>query len=497
MNRWTRLYPPEDDTIALALIAEEQHGSVIKACNAVAAHAGIHMAMRLTDARTLWPNLQIAQHDKNGDTDFLHRLSLWAQRWGPWSAIDGDDGILIDVTGVPHLFGGVQSLCDDIAARFKAMNIEAQYAIAPNIGAAWALARYSSAGPIVKQTDLISALRPLPVSALRIDDKNITLLNRLGLKTIGALSEVPRTSLARRFRGAKSPYSNPLLRLDQVYGHIAETAAPITKDIPQRAFARVIEPILHTSILQPVLEKLAHELRESLARQHRGARRLIFCAYRVDGEIQQLQSELAQPTKDAAHMVKLFAPRLETLEAGFGFDSFALSAVWHEPLDNQQHDLSGEVPDHSALPRLIDRLSVRLGAQNIHRPIAVESHLPERAIAWGPALNMMQKPVQDNLPFHDRPIRLLDSPEYISVIYATPEGLPRLFKWRKNPHNIIKVSGPERIAPEWWREKSTARLRDYYKVEDEDGARFWIYRSGVIGDGRGGVPDWFLHGFFA
>ena len=95
-----------------------------------------------------------------------------------------------------------------------------------------------------------------------------------------------------------------------------------------------------------------------------------------------------------------------------------------------------------------------------------------------------------------RPQRLLDRPEAIAVIYATPEGLPRRFVWRRKVHDIARAEGPERIAPEWWRERSTARLRDYYRVEDKDGRRFWIFREGVHGDGRGGDPLWFVHGLF-
>ena len=87
-------------------------------------------------------------------------------------------------------------------------------------------------------------------------------------------------------------------------------------------------------------------------------------------------------------------------------------------------------------------------------------------------------------------------PEAIDVIYATPEGVPRRFIWRRAVHDIARVEGPERIAPEWWRVPSSARLRDYYRVEDGAGRRYWIYREGLVGDGRGGLPNWFIHGLF-
>jgi len=92
---------------------------------------------------------------------------------------------------------------------------------------------------------------------------------------------------------------------------------------------------------------------------------------------------------------------------------------------------------------------------------------------------------------------LLDKPESIAVLYAAPDGSPQRFRWRGQVRDVVRVEGPERIAPEWWRERSTARLRDYYRIEDSCGARYWIYRHGLVGDGRGGAPLWFLHGLYA
>jgi protein ImuB len=92
---------------------------------------------------------------------------------------------------------------------------------------------------------------------------------------------------------------------------------------------------------------------------------------------------------------------------------------------------------------------------------------------------------------------LLDRAEPIAVLYASPDGYPQRFRWRGEVREVVRVEGPERIAPEWWRERSTARLRDYYRIEDVAGRRYWIYRQGIAGDGRGGMPDWFLHGLYA
>ena len=496
MERWTRVQP-QPDNLALALVSEGRHGIILDAVNERARKAGIWPGMRLTDARALLPGIATHSSDPTADKHFLDQLAIWARRWGPWTATDGSDGLFVDVTGVPHLFGNLSILIADIEQKHSVIGLSSRIAAAPNIGAAWAICHYGEHSRAITKSELEMALNPLPVAALRLDQPTLILLNRLGLKTISALSDVPRKSLARRFRKARNAYANPLLRLDQAFGRVNESKSPLTIEPPQFAKARVLEPILHVSILKPILEKLSCELRESLNKRRRGARRLLFEAFRVDGHVEQLQSELAQPTNDAAHMVKLFAERLDTLEAGFGFDSFALTATWHEPTGEVQADLTGKATDHNELSRLIDRLTVRLGPNAVCKPIAIQSHIPERSVKWMPALPGDIIALQDDLPFYERPMRLLDRPEMISVIYATPEGLPRIFRWRRNSHDVIKVEGPERLAPEWWREKSGVRLRDYYKVEDSDGGRYWIYRNGLVGDGRGGVPDWYMHGFFA
>jgi protein ImuB len=139
---------------------------------------------------------------------------------------------------------------------------------------------------------------------------------------------------------------------------------------------------------------------------------------------------------------------------------------------------------------------VRLGEKAVRRPVLHASHVPERAQRWQPALEP-EPASQGELAFHQRPLKLLDRAEQIAVLYATPDGFPRRFRWRGQVHEVVRVEGPERIAPEWWREKSTVRLRDYYRIEDGEGRRYWIYRLGLTGDGRGGPPEWFLHGLCA
>ncbi len=491
---------------------------VVDAVSPAARNAGAKPDQRLADARAICPALMVEASDHAGDTAWLESCARWAHRWSPWVSVEEsggrENGLLLDLTGAAHCFGGEAQVLADMQTRFAAMGFVSRSAIAPTIGGAWALARFTGSGTgigpgmgtIVDETGLRAALAPLPVEALRIDADTALLLRRVGLKTIGALADLPTLSLARRFRSlglakrfasrrANAP-TNPLHRLQQAHGHITEPVAPLAARTLYRARSRVVEPIRHTAVLEPVLADLARDLCDLLFADQQGLRRVCFELFRVDGQTRTLHAETASPVRDPGHVAGLFAEGMGSLEAGFGFDAFMLTALWHEDMAAHQSALGEEPPQGIALPHLIDRICARIGAESVKRPVPYASHMPERSVGWRPALQGELALTGDG-PMRERPIRLFDRPEPVTVIYATPEGPPRRFRWRRVLHDVVKVEGPERIAPEWWRERSTARLRDYYKVEDEVGRRFWIYRGGVVNDGRGGPPQWFMHGQFA
>ena len=477
-----------------ALCSEGPHGITLDAVNLAARSNGAKPGQRLTDARAICPPLEIAFADHAGDARYLTRLGYWAQRWSPWTAVDGSDGLLLDSTGVAHCFGGENAMLSDMRDTFGTLGLTARTALAPTIGAAWALTHYGGSDRIIAgSSELVQALAPLPVASLRIDDGAALLLHRLGLKTVGALAEIPATALARRFRKHKGQMAGPLHRLQQALGKSEEVVEPLTPQVRYRVAQRVVEPVQHVAVLEPILSDLAERLCHALEQGQRGARRVRFEAFRVDGHIAQLQVETAAPVRAPGHIVRLFTERLERLDAGFGFDAFALTALWHEAMAARQKRLEEEEAEGIALPHLLDRLRTRLGAQSVSLPAPYASHIPERSLVWQHDATM---PSWASVSVRERPIRLFDHPEPVTVIYATPDGPPRRFRWRRKLHDVAKSEGPERIAPEWWHEKSSIRLRDYYKVEDEDGRRFWIYRNGVVDDGRGGSPEWFLHGLF-
>lgn len=454
--------------------------------------------MMLADARTLCPALAAIPADTGGDLAFLEKLAIWAQRWGPWSAIDAPDGLLIDITGAAHLFSGEQGLLADARGAFELRRLAARFAIAPTAGAAWALVHYG--GDILvlhPEEDAAVRLADLPVAALRLDAATILLLRRLGLKRIGELNRVGRQALSRRFRNRSDPDTNPLIRLDQLLGHLSEPLLPVEAVHIPVVQRRLLEPIRHRDLLERVVADLAGDMEHLLESQALGARRLELGLWKVDGDVVRRHLELSLPSREAAHMTRLFAGKLDDIDAGFGIELVSMRASWSEPLTLVQPEIEDKTQARpgTVLAVCLDRLVVRLGAKAIRQPVLYRSHIPERAQRWVKPSARPNDP-QDAFEFHARPVKLLDRPEPILVVHAVPDGPPRQFRWRGKLHEIIRLEGPERLAPEWWRERFTVRLRDYFRIEDREGQRYWIYRAGIAGDGRGGIPEWFLQGLY-
>ena len=507
IERWAKSSdsPPDSPVV---LTVEGPHGLVIHAVTEAAAERGAKAGARLTDARALDPTLVAMLADPTGDEALVNNLARWAGRWSPLVEVDGD-GLRLDVTGVAHLFGGERGLTEDAQARFAALGLTARVAIAPTAAAAWALAHYS---PGICE-EIEAQIAPLHISALRLDPDTVRTLERLGLKTVGGLIQMPRLALARRFKGEE----DVVLALDRMLARKAEplTAAPSAP--PPRALIKLEEPASHPEVAGQALERLIPGLVHQLQGRHLGARRLSLTGYRVDGSTAVAAVATAIPSREPKHLQRLLADKAAALNPEFGFDAFALEADWTEDLGAAQDSLVEEPSGEGDIARLVDRLTVKLGPRAVRKPQAEESHLPERASVWVSVVSSprfrgevarearRRDPSTMQSSLHGppslqmqgrRPEKLLDRPEAIDVIYATPEGMPRRFVWRRAVHDIVRAEGPERIAPEWWRQPSSTRLRDYYRIEDGQGRRYWIYREGLAGDGRGGAPNWFIHGLF-
>ena len=489
MERWARSsdFGPDDPVV---LTVEGTHGPIIHAVTQAAAGRGARVGARLTDARALDPALIAVPADPAGDEALVERLGRWAGRWSPLVEVDGAHALRLDVTGIAHLFGGERGLVADVQTRFAVAGLSTRVAMAPTAAAAWALAHYGNAAAVICGKDTGAKLADLPVAALRLPPEATRTLERLGLKTVGTLAGIERRSLARRVREA----DNPVDALDRALGRKPEPLTAVPTSRPPRALLKLEEPATHPEAAAQALERLIPDLVQQLQRRHLGARRLALIGFRVDGSSGVASVATSIPSREPKHLQRLIADKAAALDPGFGFDAFALEAGWTENLSSAQDSLVEEPSGTREVARLVDRLSVKLGPDKVRRPQLHESHLPERASGWRPALEKIEPVGTASTP--PRPQRMLDRPEAIAVVYATPEGVPRRFVWRRAVHDIARVEGPERIAPEWWRERSTTRLRDYYRVEDQSGRRYWIYREGMIGDGRGGLPEWYMHGLF-
>lgn len=495
MERWQRIMDRQGnaapDDVAVVLATEGQHGPVIHATNRTARVAGITEGTRVVDVKAICPDLRVEYADVAGDRDALNQLMLWTRRWCPWSVTDGSNGLILDTTGADHLLGGEAAMLVEMETRLSLLGLTVRLAVAPTWGAAWALARFGPVRTICKDDQIVEKLAPLPVAGLRLDSETRLLLHRLGLKTIGVLAEVPRLSLTRRFvRSAL--HANPQIRLDQAMGHLGEPVASPDSRPRIKAQAHLPEPIQDPTAYLPAL---CDNLCAQLTYYGFGARRLHLTVYRTDGAVSTLDAAIAAASRDPEHLRNLFNEKLEKLNPGFGFDLITLEAGVVEPVETVQIGLDGKEQTNLQLPLLIDRLVARLGTRAVKRPAPHNSHVPERAQADGTVLTA--PPVIKTSARYDRPLRLLSPPEEVSVVYAVPEGPPAQFIWRRQMYRVARYAGPERIAPEWWKDRPGTRLRDYFKIEDQTGRRLWLYREGVHEDGRGGDPRWFVQGMFS
>jgi protein ImuB len=496
-----------------ALIARTARGAVIHALNAAARAAGLSAGQTQADARAILPSLICRPADLAADHAALERLAVWAERWSPSVVIDEDqagmEGLFLDVTGAGHLFGGEAELLAGIEARLAEAGARARVAMAGSPGAAWALARWGSDRPVVPEDRTKAALARLPVEALRLEEAALKQARRFGLKRIGDLYDMPRAGLARRFRDGAGV--GLVVRLDQALGLAAEALVPTRPPPKYRAWEAHAEPLCDIAGVEGRLPGLAADLAAVLEKDGQGARILTLTGFRTDGQTTSLTIKSGLPGRDVPIWMRLFRERgVERLDLGFGVDALMLSADLTEPLRPHQVSIEDEAAARHAesLTALIDRLSARLGEGAVRVAEPQGSWLPERAERWRPALGM-RKPVRPDAEAADadprhRPILLLDPPEPVEAIAELPDGAPALFTWRRLPRRVARADGPERLSPEWWRpvpgDRET-RTRDYYRVEDDQGLRYWLFREGLYGREYSGAdgeraPSWWMHGMF-
>ncbi|ESQ84899.1 hypothetical protein AEAC466_07525 [Asticcacaulis sp. AC466] len=485
--------PPE---APLILKGTDGRRRVVVAVDRAARQAGLYPGMALTKAQALVAGLAIHDADPQADRDGLERLAQWALRtFSPLVAVDPPDGLVMDVTGAAHLKGGETALLDGLIQALAAQGIEARAALAGTWGAAHALARFSPGSSVITTPGEEDRRLPdLPIAALRLPADTVHSLNLLGFQSIGELAAQPRAPLVHRFG------PDIARRLDQLFGRLNEPIDPVhLPDITEvtRVFA---EPIGAPETLARYTGKLTAQICDRLDSKNLGATQLDLMFHRVDNRIEAVRIGMARPVRDAGRLTRLLCDQLETVDPGFGIERMRLVVTGAEPLALAQSstlDTPGDTAG-AGLSSLIDTLSNRIGAERIYRLYPAESDVPERCAHRRSPLEA-EDARTDIWPRHwPRPVRLFARPEPITTLGLLPDYPPRAFTWRGARHQVIAADGPERIFGEWWkRDPEIHAVRDYFRVEIETGARYWLFRSGDGEDHRTGTRGWFLHGVFA
>ena len=487
----------------LVLVDRAGGGLRIVAVDRAAARLGLAPGLALADARARVPALDVAPLDAAADAALLGRLAAACGLYTPLVARAGADALVLDVTGCAHLFGGEAGLVEAATARMRRFGLTARAALAGAPEAAQALARHMSGpapGRIVPPGGEGAALSPLPVAALDLDPAVTLALTRAGLRTLGDLDARQSAALAARFGAALVD------RLDRLLGRRDGRITPLRAPPELMAERHFAEPIARIEDVTDALARLTQDLCEALEARGRGARRLEATFFRADGVTRRLALRAAAPTRAAATLMRLTKLELERLadplDPGYGFDALRLSVTRSETLAPAQTRLDGEEERQAgerALAELVGRLAARFGGDRVMRFVPCETHDPARAVARVSAIGAAPPARWPEPPAGEpplRPLTLFATPQPIEVVAETPDGPPLRFRWRRVLHQTVRAEGPERIAPEWWRADAAPATRDYYRVEDAQGRRFWLFREGFYDD-PGAPPRWRLHGLFA
>lgn len=482
---WFSLHQPHLKKLPFVLRTSSHGRMVITSTNVVAEQKGIAKGMPLADAKAIIPELEVMDDQSDLPLKLLNRLAEWCIRFSPIVGIDSPDGLLLDASGCPHLWGGEEAYLADIVKKLQNRGYDVRVAIADTIGIAWGMARFGKKPLIVGKEANLEALLFLPPEALRLEPETFDRLHKLGLHEIGQFINMPRPSLRRRF----GPQF--ISQLDKALGYQIEMITPVQPIEPYQERLPCIESIATLTGIEIALKELLKKLCLRLVQEQKGLRTAQFKCYRVDGKVEQIAIETNSPSLSMEHLFKLFEIKLSSIEPDLGIELFVLEAPKvedHLPKQKKLWDASGGLEDER-LAELIDKLSVKFGKECINRYLPDEHYWPERS--FKPASSLQEKLTtfwcEDKL----RPLQVLKDPEPIVVAAPIPDYPPMLFRYKGKVHKIIKADGPERIEQEWWIQQG--QHRDYYHVEDEEGRRYWLFRLGHYDQ----TFQWFIHGFFS
>lgn len=473
-------------------LVEKQRGAMrVVALSRDAAHLGLEPRMTLADVRGRVPELAAVPYDPAADAALLDRLVRLAADYTPSAAPDPPQGLMLDITGCAHLWGGEGKLRRTLSVRVEALGFTVRSALADTPDAARALARFGGGD-----------VRPLPLAALAVEEETRIALRRAGFRSIGELADLPRAPLAARFGEELVTLLDRLMARQDPHITPQHSPNPI---VVERRFA---EPVGRTEHVLEVIGALVVRAAVRLTERGEGGRVFVVRFYRGDGHVAHIMVETGAPTRDVALVLRLMRERIESLadplDPGFGYDAVDLAVPVTEALDETQQELEHRIRRKPDIGALLDRLAVRHGRERVLRFAAGDSHVPERAGVLRPLAapeGQVPWPTPETGEPPLRPLLLFDPPQPVEVIAAVPDGPPRRFRWRGRAHSIVRHEGPERIAAEWWRRKdghadNPGLSRDYYRVEDESGHRFWLFRHGLY-ERETDEPRWYVHGLFA
>jgi protein ImuB len=483
---WVILRRPQLAAIPFALVMPEQNRIVITALNAPAAALGLQVGMRVADAKAIVPALKVLNDKAGRETKLLNAIGEWCIRYTPVVMVDLPDGLIFNISGCAQLLGGEGAYLDEVVRRLQSKGYLVKAAIADTIGTAWALSRFADSNVIVPSKEHQTALLPLPPAALRLEQPVLDRLYKLGFHQIRAVMQIPRSELRRRFGDGLN------LRLMQALGEIEEHIPFIKEPEPYQERLPSLEPIRTRTGIEIAIRELLETLTKRLSAEGKGVRLATLTTYRIDGEEQQVTIGTNQATYQVEHLFKLFDLRIAEIEPDLGIELFVMDVTKVEDVDILQQVIWKGKPklEDSSIVELLDRLACKVGVQAIRRYLPQEHYWPERSIKS--ADNVHDKPQSFWRSDVQRPVQLLPVPQLIQVSAPIPDYPPMLFRYQGEVHHIKRSDGPERIEREWWLE--TGEHRDYYMVEDQQGFRYWVFRSGHYGQQQ---TQWFLHGFFA
>lgn len=486
VSDWMVRQKPELKGVPFILYASERGRMVVKAASRTARAKGIAPEMVVADCRAIFPDLTVLEYPSGKDEQLLLALAAWCIRFTPIAAIDRPDGIVLDCTGCTHLWGGEAGYIATILDRFTHFGYHARAVVSDTIAASWALSRFDRNQTVVPPGKQLDALLDLPPAALRLEPSTTERLEKLGLSTIRHFAHMPRPALRKRFGAGL------LSRLDQATGFEPELLQPVQPPKLHQERLPCLEPIRTAKGIEIAIERLLEELCAQLEAEGLGLRTAVLRCHRVDGDIQVIDIGTNLPSRNVRHLMKLFELKIVQLRPDLGFELFELHAPKVEDIAFDQSMLWNTAGTHdtAAVAELLDKIVSKRGGNVVHRYLPAEHYWPERSYKLADSIDA--QPETGWRTDLQRPIHLLRRPERIEVTVPLPDYPPMLFRYRGKVHHIKKADGPERIEQEWWLQQGV--FRDYYCVEDEQGGRYWLFRSGHYG---GGMPSWFIHGFFA